>query len=124
MLGRVLGANGTASQTMSAKGNWEEHAEFDQLNTILVEVEAIINSRPLTYMYDDVEGVSYCISPSHLLYGRRIVSLPNSEVFEVTSTYDSLVKKSKQQRHTLNQFLLLWRRMYLTNLREHHSVKE
>ena len=28
MVGRVLGANGTASQTMSAKGNWEEHAEL------------------------------------------------------------------------------------------------
>ena len=69
---------------------------FNQLNTILVEVEAIINSRPLTYMYDDVEGVSYCISPSHLLYGRRIVSLPNSEVFEVTTTYDLFIKKSKQ----------------------------
>ena len=58
---------------------------YDQLNTVLVEVEAIVNSRPLTYMYDYVEGVSYSISPSHVLYGRRIISLPNSEVFEVTS---------------------------------------
>ena len=94
---------------------------YDQLNTVLVEVEAIVNSRPLTYVYDDVEGVSYSISPSHLLYGRRIISLPNSEVS--TSTYDSLVKKSKQHRHTLSQFLSLWRRMYLINLREYHRVK-
>ena len=96
---------------------------YDQLNTVLVEVEAIVNSRPITYVYDDVEGVSYSISPSHLLYGRRIISLPNSEVFEVTSTHDSLVKKSKQHRHTLSQFLSLWRRMYLINLREYHRVK-
>ena len=72
---------------------------FDQLNTTLVEVEAIINSRPLTYAHDDIEGVRYSISPSHLMYGRRIVSLPNSEVFEVTRTHNSLVKKSKQQKH-------------------------
>ena len=95
---------------------------YDQLNTELVEVEAIVNSRPLTYVYDDVEGVSYSISPSHLLYGRRIISLPNSEVFEVTSTHDSLVKKSKQHRRTLSQFLSLWRKMYLINLREYHRV--
>lgn len=96
---------------------------LDQLNTVLVEVEAIINMQPLTYVYDDVEGVSYSISPSHLLYGRRIISLSNSEVFEVTSTHNSLVKKCKQQGHTLNQFLLLWRRMYLMNLRGYHCVK-
>ena len=82
---------------------------YEQLNTVLVEVETIVNSRPLTYVYDDVEGVSYSISPSHLLYGRRIISLPNSEVFKVTSTHASLVKKSKQQRHALSQFLSLWR---------------
>lgn len=93
---------------------------LDQLNTVLVEVEATINMRPLTYVYDDVEGVSYSISPSHLLYGQQIISLSNSEV---TSTHDSLVKKCKQQGHTLNQFLLLWRRMYLMNLRGYHCVK-
>jgi len=96
---------------------------FDQLNTVLVEVKSIVNSRPLKYMYDDIEGVSYSISPSHLLYGRRITNRPNSETFEVTSTHNSLVKRSRQQRHTLSQFLSIWRKMYLTNLREHHCVK-
>ena len=37
---------------------------YEQLNTVLVEVEAIVNLRPLTYVYDDVEGVSYSISPT------------------------------------------------------------
>jgi len=69
---------------------------FDQLNTVLIEVESIINSRPLTYIYDDVEGVNYSISPSHLLYGRRITNRPNGETFEVSSTHDSLVRRSKQ----------------------------
>ena len=87
---------------------------FDQLNTVLVEVEAIINLRPLTYVYDDIQGVSYSISPSQLLYGRWIIGLPNSKVFEVTSTH---------KKHTLNQFLSHWRRMYLMNLREYHRVK-
>ena len=96
---------------------------FDQLNTVLVEVEAIVNSRPLTYVYDDMEGVSYSISSSHLFYGRRITRKPNREAYEVTSTHDALLKKSKQQRHTMNRFLSIWRKTYLTNPREHKSDK-
>ena len=40
---------------------------FDELTTILVEVEAVLNSRPLTYLYsDDVEEP---LTPSHLVIG-------------------------------------------------------
>ena len=40
---------------------------FDELTTILVEVEAVLNSRPLTYLYsDDVEEP---VTPSHLVIG-------------------------------------------------------
>ena len=42
---------------------------FMELSTILVEIEAVINSRPLTYIYDDTEGVSFPLTPSHLLNG-------------------------------------------------------
>jgi len=42
---------------------------IDEMSTILVEVEATFNNRPLTYMNDDLEGVSYALTPAHLLYG-------------------------------------------------------
>ena len=29
------------------------------LSTILVEIEAVVNSRPLTYVFDDSDGISY-----------------------------------------------------------------
>ena len=35
--------------------------------------EATINNRPLTYMCDDVEGVSQPLTPPHLVYGRQII---------------------------------------------------
>ena len=37
---------------------------FEQLRTMLVEIEAVINARPLTYVCDDQEGVSHL----HILF--------------------------------------------------------
>ena len=34
---------------------------FEELRTLLVEVESVINARPLTYVHDDAEGVSYVL---------------------------------------------------------------
>ena len=47
---------------------------FDELTTILVEVEAVLNSRPLTYLYsDDIEEP---LTPWHLVIGQRLLTLP------------------------------------------------
>ena len=47
---------------------------FDELTTILVEFEAVLNSRPLTYLYS--EDVEEPLTPSHLVIGRRLLTLP------------------------------------------------
>ena len=65
----------------------------DELHTLLVEVESIINSRPLTYVQDDQDGTNYSLTPSHLIYGRRITTSPNATHFEVVSTHDSLTHR-------------------------------
>ena len=47
---------------------------YDELLTAVTEVEGILNSRPLTYVQsDDIEEV---LTPSHLLTGRKLVTLP------------------------------------------------
>ena len=32
--------------------------DYDELNTLIVEIEGIINSRPITYVYDDEEAIA------------------------------------------------------------------
>ena len=59
---------------------------FDQLRTLLVEIEGVINARPITYVYDDEESVSYPLTSSDLIYGRRINSTPNGSHYEIHST--------------------------------------
>ena len=95
---------------------------FEELCTVLVEIEGVINSRPLTYVYDDNESISYPLTPSDLIYGRRITSTPNSTHYEVISTHHSLTKKSRHHRHVLQQLTNQWRREYLIELKERSQV--
>ncbi|XP_065063348.1 uncharacterized protein LOC135689914 [Rhopilema esculentum] len=94
---------------------------FDELYTVLLEVEATLNSRPLTYIYDEVEV--YPLTPFHLMYGHRLSQLADDldindlDLEESSSAYSKrfcyLIKK-------LSHFAGRWRREYLTELREFH----
>ena len=44
----------------------------DEFTTVLSEVECTLNSRPLTYQYDEIETV---LTPFHLMLGRRLSPL-------------------------------------------------
>ena len=98
---------------------------FDELLTAVTEVEAIVNSRPLSYVTSD--DVDEPLTPSHLLIGRRVLSLPDDlsyhgEItvsdFKVTPT--SLSRRVKYLNGVLNQFWRRWRNEYLLELRDAH----
>ena len=95
---------------------------FDELCTVLVEIKGIINSRPLTYVYDDNESISYPVTPSDLIYGRWITTTPNATHYEVISTNHSLTKKSRHHRRVLQQLTNQWRREYLIELKKRSQV--
>lgn len=46
-----------------------------ELTTIVTEVEAVLNSRPLTYVYSDIED-GPPLTPSHFLCGHRLITVP------------------------------------------------
>jgi len=41
---------------------------FDELHTVIVEVESIINARPITYLYDDQDSISSSVSISPYIW--------------------------------------------------------
>ena len=103
---------------------------YEEMLTVLVDIEAVINSRPLTYLYDDDVGVE-SLTPSHLMIGRRILSAPsNCPVDDVdgaeddTPTPKTLSKRVQYLQRLNNQFWLKWSREYLTELREQHRPKK
>ena len=97
--------------------------KFDELVTTVVEIEATLNNRPLTYVQDDEEGVSYVLTPASLVYGRRLATTPGGQQFEVSSTNKTLTKRAKHQFRVLSNFTRQWQREYLLSLQERRSVK-
>ena len=93
------------------------------LQTIVIEVELILNDRPLTYFSDDIRDPEP-LTPSHLLHGRRMNSLLHESV-SVEDIQDApysekthLSKAVKDQSLLLSHFNTRWKREYLTSLRE------
>ena len=91
---------------------------FEELRTILVEIESTINNRPITYIYDDGEGVSYPLMPSCLLYEQRTSTTANENQFEIVSTNESLTRRAKHHKKLLTEFLNQWKKEYLPSVRE------
>lgn len=55
------------------------HLTYEEMNTVLIQIEGILNSRPLTPLSSDPNDL-IPLTPSHFLIGRTITMLPNSKV--------------------------------------------
>ena len=66
---------------------------LDEMHTVLVEIEGILNSRPLTYMYEDDCNVEI-LTPSHLIYGHRLSPIAdNIDTSSIDSDDETLFSK-------------------------------
>eukprot|EP00794_Sanderia_malayensis_P015559 gene15559-biopygen13271 len=99
----------------------------DEMNTVLAEVEGILNSRPLTYYNEELEG--QVLTPSHLLVGRRVSPLSDSvsqdiELDEEEVEDCNLSKRFLYLTKKLRHFWNRWHKEYLTSLRETHRLRK
>ena len=82
----------------------------DELLTVLSEVECILNNRPLTYLYDEMDGE--VLTPSHLLIGRRLSMLSTGIGcklrFDEDDLYSSHCKRFSYLTRLLNSFWTRW----------------
>ena len=98
---------------------------YDELLTNLIEIEGTINSRPLTYDYNEVDVE--VLTPSHLIFGYRLQSMPDDVVRVNDDDVDEVEGHRKRYRFLTrlrDHFWTRWRREYLTDLREYHKGKE
>ena len=100
------------------------HVSLIVLETLVVEIEAVLNDRLLTYTFSELEETDP-LTPAHLLYSQRITSLPYDPVDEDElddpnfGDSSSINRRAKQQALTLQHFKSRWRHEYLTSLQEY-----
>ena len=85
-------------------------------------MEGVVDARPLTYLYDDSDGINFTLTPSLLINGHRLWNTPNSSHFEIVSTHESLTRKSRHPKRLLNHFAETWRKDYLVSLLQTHAA--
>ena len=94
----------------------------DELLTLVTEVEAVLNSRPLTYVSS--EDTTEPLTPSHLLVGYRILTLPDPTIPDDSDyTPENLTRRMSHLAKTLGRFWKRWKREYLLEFREFHRSR-
>ena len=90
---------------------------FEEFASVLTQVEAILNSRPLTPIDSpDDDGIS-TLTPGHFLIGRPLISLPDSQ-----ASYKavSLLKRWHLCQNLVRHFWERWSKEYLCILNKHN----
>ena len=95
---------------------------LDELHTAIVEIESIVNSRPLSYLASsDMEEP---LTPLNLQIGRRVLNLPDNLGYIVEAGDEEFMIDTSQLdrrlKHLNNTLWKRWRTEYLTELRESH----
>ena len=85
----------------------QARVRFDELLTILKEIENVCNCRPLTYIYDD--DIIEPLSPNHLFHGRAIATRCEDilKMKETDVSVESLNQRYKYVQSLIEHF---WRR--------------
>jgi hypothetical protein len=117
---RLIGLTKTAIKKVLGRAR----ITLEELTTLVTEVEAMLNDRPLTYVND-------CdpLTPSLLLHGRLLNTLPYESVDDeeltdptfATADRSSLEKRTMRLANIHENFWKRWSTEYLTALRERHN---
>ena len=93
---------------------------FEELHTVLVQIENMMNARPLTYLSE--ENCDEHITPSHLMYGRNINrrNIVNDNDSVATSDKTLIKTRIKHVTAVSNHFWDRFYKEYLLSLREKH----
>ncbi|XP_054710302.1 uncharacterized protein LOC129220001 [Uloborus diversus] len=95
---------------------------YEEIQTTLTEIEAVINGRPLTYVYDEINE-PFPLTPSHFLIGKRPNFFPDiPSVAEPKSNKKTLTKLLRYRDQILNHFWKRWRTEYLLELRSANRI--
>ncbi|XP_067205391.1 uncharacterized protein [Linepithema humile] len=86
----------------------------DEMQTLSIQIEAILNSRPITVLSNDLNDLSY-LSPGHFLIGDILTGIPEPALIEVQENRLSRWQRVEQMRQHLWR---RWSKDYLNQLQQ------
>lgn len=90
------------------------HLSYEELNSTLVQIEAILNSRPLTPLSSHPEDMTP-LTPGHFLIGRHSTSLPTKDLQEHNTSHITRFHRIEQLRQ---HFWTRWSKEYVSELQQ------
>lgn len=90
---------------------------LEEFQTLLCQVEACLNSRPLTPLYDDPNELAV-LTPGHFLIGRPLCSYPEPSLLDSQETHLTRWQVVKRMR---DAFWKTWRLDYLAVLQKRNK---
>ncbi|XP_018304733.1 uncharacterized protein [Mycetomoellerius zeteki] len=92
---------------------------IDEMQTLSIQIEAILNSRPITALSNDPNDLSY-LSPGHFLIGDTLTGIPEPTLTEIQEGRLSKWQRTEQMRqHLWNR----WSKDYLNQLQQRTKWK-
>ena len=101
---------------------WKSKLTYEEVETILIGIEGVLNCRPLCYVDDS--DISEPLTPSHLMYGRNLQRKPILQLHDEPMNDDVPPTARIKHIRTLQQHF--WKRFsseYVTALRERDVKK-
>ena len=99
---------------------------LEEIYTVLVEIEGVLNSRPLNYL--DEDDTEEPLTPIHLYCVHRILNPINGEGYEsdpdLNNNREQALSRKYQLEQVLQYFWKCWRKDYLLELRSTHIGKK
>ena len=99
---------------------WKAYLSYLELYTVLTEIENVLNSRPLTYLSDEIFCES--LTPFHLIYGKSFNGRCELDVNDRVKG-DDLRVQAKHTEMVLQHFYNRFYKEYMLALLERHSLQ-
>ncbi|GBO34178.1 hypothetical protein AVEN_160610-1 [Araneus ventricosus] len=90
---------------------------YEEFLTILVQIEGLLNSRPLTPLSSEVEDLEI-LTPGHFLIGRPITAIPEPLMVELN---DNRLNRWQLLTKKVQTIWKHWSKNYLNNLQQRHK---
>nr|XP_033325360.1 uncharacterized protein LOC117219916 [Megalopta genalis] len=98
----------------------EQRLTFEEMCTILAQIEACLNSRPLHPLSSDPSDLNP-LTPGHFLVGEALTTLPHADLTDIRQ---NRLNRFQLLQQTVQHFWRRWQRDYLHNLQQRHKWKQ